>query len=1167
MSKSTQKFWKVFLFMSMYTSITIALICAMSGVLLANEGHSQPLTSVYVSLDLKNSDLTKILSAIEKQTSFEFSYTDEIRSITQLSIHVRNKSLNSVLGDLERTANVSFRQFNKTIAVSKRAAQRSALPSRVNGKVTDSQTGEALPGVSVLLKGTATGTTTDTKGEFTLDVPDDGTLLFSFIGYGTQEISVNAQTSITVSLVANSSTLNEVVVIGYGELEKTRITGAVSQVKSKELNSYNGSSFAQQLSGRAAGVVINDASAQPGTNPQILIRGIGTLTAGRYPLIVVDGFPLSEGSSFNSVPPQDIETIDILKDPASAGIYGSRAANGVILITTKKGKSEKLQVTLDAYTGVQERADKMKYANAKEAALFFTEARDYGYVSKDPLRRSATDDRATRIANGASLRELRLNYLQPYLDGQPGLTDTNWSDEVFRKGTMQNYSLSFSGGSAKTNYFVSANYFNQEGIVINNSLRRYSGSIRLDSKLSKRIDFGLSLAPSVNIQNYFDNNGNSSNDPLAGLEIMYPFFSPYNADGTLAISQQIIANTPEDGALAENPVALMNKIRYIRSFYRTFGNSFVSYELLKGLKLKTLVGADLVSNLADFYNPSDVGQYRGAAPKPASAIEGRDLNINYLIENTLNYSLHHGEHSLDAVAGYTFQKEDAKNTSVTGSSIADNNLPNIGGASAFSVVANRYVWVQVSYLARAQYAYRNTYLFSATIRRDGSSRFGNNSKWGNFPSVTAGWIASNESFFPKSKALTFAKLRATWGQAGNNQIGSYSSKSQVVSGNYVYGNSPASGFGATTIGNPNLSWETKTSVDIGLNLEFLDRFALTADYYNSDTKDLLLNVPVPEQSGFSTSVQNIGKVRNKGLELELSANDIDLGAVKLSLSGNIATNKNEVLALAPGQKQILTGTESNFLTRVGGPVAQLYGYHVTGIFKTQEQINSTPHLPGTLPGDYIVEDITGEGQITQDDRKAFGTYNPKYTYGFSGNLSYKNFEFSFALYGIQGRTLYDRGMALQEESGEGFGVPSKYYFDHRYHPVDNPDGFLGQPNLGNFSNNRKAVRASNLFYKDADYLRIRNVQLAYNLPTKWLSGVNMTRVRIYATANNLFTFTKYRGFNPDGTPLDNGVANNGITNNNGLTNTTQINNVLTNGLTSTTYPVARSYVFGVTASF
>lgn len=1029
--------------------------------------------------------------------------------------------------------------------------------SRIKGMVLDDK-GTSLPGVTIQLNEagakTIRGAVTNEKGIFQFDNLKAGSrydFLFSAVGYEKQMISdylINAadNNSLLIRMKPSSKALNDVVVIGYGQQSKSRVTGAISQVRSKELSRYNGASFAQQLAGRAAGVVINDASAQPGTDPQIVIRGIGTLTAGRNPLIVVDGFPLSEGTSFNSINPQDIETLNILKDPASAAIYGSRAANGVILITTKKGKQDQFHVSLDVYSGVQERADQVKYVNAYDAATYFTEARDWGYVSKNPAGRSISDDRATRLSKGASLRELRLNYLQPYLDKTPGLTNTNWLDEVFRKGKLNSYNLSISGGSAKTNYYISGNYFNQEGIVLNNGLKRYSGTIKIDSRPSDKLEIGVSLNPSYNTQDYFDNNANSSNDPISGIYIMYPFFSPYNPDGSLAISNQIKANTPEDGALGENAVALAQKIKNKRNTFRTFGNGYLSLELLKGLKFKTLAGGDVISTYFDFYNPSDVGQYRGAAPKPAIAIETKGLVVNYLWENTLTYNRSFGHHNLDLLGGYTFQKEMGNSTAVTAGNIPDDNLPNTSGGSAFSVETKRYTWVQISYLARAQYSYRDKYLFSATVRRDGSSRFGDNRKWGNFPSFTAGWVLSKESFFPTSDLLSFAKVRATWGQSGNNQIGNYSAAALVKPDNYVFGNTLAPGFAANTTANGHLSWETKTSTNIGLDVTFLKHFNLTADYYSSITRDLLLNVPVPDQSGYSTSIQNIGKVKNSGLEVELSGNNIPLGAVTWSWSANIATNRNTVLALTPGQQQIITGPASNFRTRVGGPVAELIGYNVTGVYKTQEDIDKTPHLQGTVPGDYIVEDVNKDGKINEDDRIGFGTYNPKFTYGFSTSFAYRGFELSVALNGVQGRTIFDQQIANSDESGEGFSVPSQYYFDHRYHPIDNPNGFLAQPNMGNFSSARKTIRASNMFYKDGSYLRIRNVQLSYTLPNSWINRLRMSGVNIYVSANNLFTFTSFRGFNPDATSVD---------------------NVLTNGLSIANYPVARSFVAGIHANF
>ncbi|MDR6197678.1 TonB-dependent receptor [Siphonobacter sp. SORGH_AS_0500] len=1030
-------------------------------------------------------------------------------------------------------------------------------PALVKGSVLD-DTGAPLMGVTV--QTTLVGkteplfSTTDVKGIFTFTNLRAGaryTFVFSYVGFEKHTIPhflVNAgdNNSLLVRMKPQTQSLNDLVVIGYGAQSKAKVTGVISQVKGQELSRYSASNFAQQLAGKAAGIVINDASAQPGSDPQIVIRGIGTLTAGRNPLIVVDGYPLSEGSSLNSINPQDIETIDVLKDPSSAAIYGSRAANGVILITTKKGRSDRLQVLLDVYTGFQQRSDRVAYVDAYQAAQYFTEARDWGYVSKNPSNRSESDDRATRLSKGASLRELRLNYIQPYLDHQADLTNTQWTDEVFRKGRMSNYNLSFSGSSGKTNYYVSTNFFNQDGIVINNGFKRYSAAFKLDSRLSEKATLGISMTPSYNTQNYFNNNGNQSNDPIANLYIMYPMFSPYNSDGSLAISKQIAANTPEDGALGENAVALAYKIKNKRDFFRNFGNVYLTYDLLKGLTFKTLLGGDIQSNFFDFYNPSDVGGYRTPAPKPAVAIENREFVYNYLTENTLTYANQFGQHSLDLLVGYSFQKENGSATSVTGSNIADNNLPNLSGASAFVASTNRYVWTQLSYLARAQYAYNNKYLFSATLRRDGSSRFGDDRKWGVFPSLTGGWIISNESFFPKSSPITFAKIRGSWGKSGNNQIGSYSSKSLVNAANYVFGNTLASGFAATTTANPNLSWENKTAVNLGLNLGIGKPFTMALDYYRSITKDLLLNVPVPEQSGYSSSIQNIGKIENKGLELEFSGNSLPLGALNWSFNANAATNSNKVLALAPGQQQIVSGSQSNFLTRVGGSIAELYGYEVIGVYKTQAEIDGTPHLAGTLQGDYKVADLNGDGVVDSNDRKTFGTYNPKFTYGFSSNFAYKNLEFSFSLNGIVGRKIWDQQLANQEESGEGFGVPNTYYFNNRYHPIHNPNGFLAQPNMGNFSSARRLTRSSNYFFKNADYLRLRNVQIAYTLPISWVKKAKIQGVRLYATANNLFTFTQFRGFNPD------------------ATSTTD---VLTNGFSQANYPVARSYIFGLTITF
>ena len=507
---------------------------------------------------------------------------------------------------------------------------------KIKGKVADNE-GNPLPGATVKVEKTSIGTVTDFDGNFTLDVPDSATaLVVSFMGFESQTVSILGTEEVNVVLGSDETALKEMVVIGYGTQEKTKVTGAVSKVKSEELNSYAAGNFSSQLSGKAAGVAIHENTGQPGSESKITIRGTGTLTAGTSPLIVVDGFPLTEGSGMSSINPQDIESIDVLRDAASASVYGSRAANGVIFVTTKKGKDGKAKVVFSGYQGIQQRADKTEFVDAYDAAEYFTEARDWGYVSKDPANRKITDDRDTRLANGASKRELRLNYVEPYLNKEEGLTNTDWLDEVFRIAPMSNYSLSISGGNGKNNYYVSGNYFNQDGIVKETGYKRFNGTMKLNSKLAEWVDFGVSLNPSYSTQKYF-NEGDWSSGPLSASAIAYPFFAPNSKDGSLAIGEQIAANTPEDGALGPNPVAIYEKLQYNKNIFRTFGNAFFNFKIADGLSFKTMLGGDYQSTMDDYFNPSDVSKYRNPAPKPAQATETKRGYTNVISENTLRY--------------------------------------------------------------------------------------------------------------------------------------------------------------------------------------------------------------------------------------------------------------------------------------------------------------------------------------------------------------------------------------------------------------------------------------------------------------------------------------------------------------------------------------------------
>ncbi|MEM1134386.1 MAG: TonB-dependent receptor [Bacteroidota bacterium] len=1120
-----KKILKAVYAMTKYTFYSIIIQCALASLLIAAEpANSQRLEKINVSLKAENISLKEVFLMIEEKTDFRFSYLNQkIPTNTKVKFTTHNDDLKSILTKLAYDHDLEFKRINKQIMVRRSSVRKQKVKEitieqerLVTGQVSDAETAGLLPGVTVLVKGTNIGTVTNINGAFRLEVPEDAeTLIFSFVGYATTEMEIGNQSEFNVSLSAEASELDEIIVIGYGSQSKAKVNGAVSSTKAEDLQKYAAPNFEQQLAGRLSGVQINETGGQPGYDAQIVIRGIGTLTADAYPLIVVDGVPLTEGSTLSSINPSDIEKIDVLKDAASAAIYGSRASNGVILITTKKGTSEKPTISIDAFTGVQMRADKVEYTDAYDAAQYFTEARDWGYVSKDPDNRSINDDRETRIANGASRRQLRLHYLDPYLERQPGLTNTDWLDEIFETAPMSSINVSVSGASEKSNYYVSGGYFNQDGIAIGTNLKRYNANLKLNTQLTNFLDFGINLNPSYTKQED-TNSGDWRSDPVAVSYTSYPFFSPYNPDGSLNISEQLRENTPEDGALQENALAYAELVKFDKFRFRTFGSTFLTLKPIKGLELKTLLGGDYRNNFYDYYDPSFLGSYRAPAPDEAKTEETNERVANFLTENTITYYNTFGDHEIDVLGGYSYQREEGNFSEITGTNIPDDNITNVGGASAHSLETFRYIWTQISYFGRMQYFYKSKYQLSAAIRRDGSSRFGDNNKWGVFPSVSAGWIITNEAFFPESSILSYAKLRASWGKTGNNQIGAYGSKALVTASNYTFDSSLAPGFAATTSPNTNLSWETNASVNFGVDLGLFNKLTFSANYYVINTDGLLLEVPVPEQSGYSISLQNIGEIRNSGIELELGSRDINLGPVKWSASANFTSNENEVLALADGQEEIkISGNGGAWITRIGGPTAEMFSYKIAGVYKTEDEIEQSPHLNGTLPGDYIVEDVNNDGIIDENDQVSQGTYAPKFFYGFSSEFSFKGFDLSLAFNGISGRTVYNYDQGIITETGEGFGMPTQYYFDNRYHPVNNPTGFFAQPNMGNFSAARRNTRAADIYMQDADYLRLRSLQLGYTFSDDKIERLGLQRLRVYLSANNLFTITDYRGFNPD----------------------------------------------------
>ncbi|MCT3942487.1 TonB-dependent receptor [Elizabethkingia anophelis] len=942
---------------------------------------------------------------------------------------------------------------------------------------------------------------------------------------------------------SKESIIDEVVLVGYGKQNKKDISGSISSIKQNDLKGVASGNFGDIIAGKATGIQVATSDGSPGASPTIRVRGIGTLTAGSNPLIVVDGFPLSEGTNLNAIDPNSIASIDILKDAASSAIYGSRGANGVILIQTKQGRKGKLEVTLDSYYGIQQRSDKMKYVDAYDMATFMKEARDNSYLSKAP-NRSASDDNATRLSKGASLTDLIPDYLQPYLNKQPGLTNTNWLDQIFRSAPISQTALSVLGGDEKTKYAITGSYLNQQGILIGSDYEKFSSNINIETQLNKNLKVGVSITPSYSKGNTLFQDWDRSYNMILMANISYPFFSPYDANGNLNISEQIRANTPYSGALVENPVAVAEMVNRKYTLFKTFGNVFGELKFFKDFKYKLSLGGDYTSYEYNFFHPSTVGAYRAAAPNVTTASRTDYIRKNYLIENLLTFDKKIGNHSFNAIAGQSYQEEDNNQVAITATGFPDNSITNIAGGTAFRSEIAQYKWGLISYFSRVSYSFDNKYNVMASYRRDGSSRFGANSKWGDFYALSLGWTVSNENFFPKNSFLNPFKLRYSLGTNGNNQIPNFGALSLMSQNNYVFGGTLAPGYGSSTAPNPNISWEKSESNNFGVDFSLFNRFLnVSADYYILNRNGLLLDVPVPQQSGYSTSLQNIGKVRNNGLEIQLSTKTLRLGNdFEYSATFNFSTNKNKVLALGEGQTEIVTGANNFSVTRVGGSIGEMYGYNIVGVYKSQQEIDNSTHISGTLVGDYIFEDMNGDGVIDNNDRKSFGTGTPKYILGFNNSLKYKNFQLDFSLYSELGKKVYNGDFS--SESGEAFGVASQYYFDNRYNPETNPNGFFAAPNM-NLSNNRRQSWISNIFIKNGDYLRLRSLKLAYNLPESLISALKIKSAQIYFMGNNLFTLTSYKGLNLDATT----------------------NNTLTQGYDTGYYPIAKTYSFGMNFKF
>ncbi|GAB4023547.1 SusC/RagA family TonB-linked outer membrane protein [Spirosoma koreense] len=1000
----------------------------------------------------------------------------------------------------------------------------------ITGTVTDATTGDALAGTTIQAKGTSVGATSDAQGKYQLNVPAGAkTLVFSFIGYQPTEVTIGNRSVVDVKLTATDNALGEVVVVGYGVQNKRDITTAIGSVKAKDLANQPVASFDQALAAKIAGVQVTQTSGAPGAALSVRVRGTGSISAGNDPLYVIDGIPLSRDTKYatggtntqfpdnpinvlSTINTDDIESIEVLKDASAAAIYGSRGSNGVVLLTTKKGKEGKTTISYDSYIGTQTVSKKIDMINAYEYAQLSYEAKNNAYIDRNPTEKP-TDSNDIRNKGVGAPSTLIQPEIVPYLSGQAGLTNTDWQDAIFRAAPIQNHTLSISGGKDNVKFYISGNYLNQRGVVINSGFKRYGARANVEVK-SGRLTAGVNLNPTYSYHDLIKAEGPYLGEGVVGLALqMPPIFPVYNPDG----SYNWTGNAWGYGATSIlNPVAIANQVSDKLSQLRVLGNAYAQYEIIKGLAYRLSVGTDINSFQRDYYRPStlEVRDRKGASV-PTGFSRAQNF-VDWLVENTLTYNRSFGQHTLSGLAGFTSQKDRRVANELTATNFPNDLVYTLNAGQVSSGSSDIQEWSLLSYLGRVQYDYGGKYLVSAAIRADGSSRFGRDNRWGYFPSVSAGWNISQESFLKSVNWLSDFKIRASYGLTGNFQIPNYGSVSLLNYQNYILGNETiVSGLAPGNSANDKLKWEKTAMLDVGFDVSFLqNKLNLTVDYYNANTSDLLLNVPVPRASGFSTELQNIGKVNNRGLEFTVGTRQT-FGRLRWEANANIATNRNEVKALGPaGDPIIVAGgvAGAQFITQIGHPIGEYYTMIYDGVFKNQAEIDAYPHTSTTRPGDFKFRDTNGDGKIDfSSDRSVTGSYFPKYTFGFNTNFAYRGFDLGIAVQGVQGHKIMNL-IRRYIYNMEGNGNLFKGALDRWQSPENPGNGLVNRANrLASGSNGE----ISTWHIEDGSYVRIRTITLGYSLPGALLTRLRLSRARLYVTTQNPFTFTKYLGFNPE----------------------------------------------------
>ncbi|MGA0559156.1 TonB-dependent receptor [Larkinella sp. VNQ87] len=1079
--------------------IQLLMTLLFMGATYAHTAHGQEVLEQRIALKAETTSLKAALAILERTTKVLFVYNPrEIQASRKVTLENRYLTLREALHELLTPLNIRYEVSGRQIALFRtEESGRLSLPIpihstempaelTVSGTVTDEK-GEGLPGVSVLIKGTQRGTTTNPEGKYRLAVPGEQTVLvFSFVGFQTQELTVGNRTTLDLTLKTDNKNLDEVVVVGYGTVKKSDLTGSVAKVGESNIKATPIASLDRAMQGRAAGVQVVSNSARPGGGSTIRIRGSGSVNAGNDPLYVIDGFPTG---NLNSINTDDIESIEILKDASATAIYGSRGSNGVVMVTTKRGKAGKAVISYDGYYGTQTVRRTMPLLNARQFAELVNEAQTN--AGAKPYFDGSTADRPLPNTLGEG---------------------TNWQDAVLQKAPIQSHQLSVLGGSEKSRYAISFGYFGQEGIVRNSDFNRYTLRANLDNDVTSRLKVGLTMQGAYTTGNNArtEVDGNAGGGIISAALSYSPTFPIYNADGSYYKNQGTL-----NGLAVDNPRALTDEFRNKNSVIRLLANAYADYKIIEGLTFRTSFGTDLLATKTNSYitRLAIAGASLGGSASVANT-----QNINWLNENTLNFTRQlTPKHNLSALLGYTIQGQTIETATARANTFSDDfaEYNNLGaGSTLVPPSSDADDWRLISYIARVNYGFDDRFLLTFTARRDGSSRFGLNNKFGFFPSGALAWKIANEQWLRNTRVLSDAKLRLSYGLSGNQEIGNYRFLANINAAPYVLGGVLQTGSATGGIANPDLRWEKNAQFDAGLDVGlFNNRVQISADYYIKTTSDLLFNVGVPTSSGFSTTLKNIGSVRNNGLEFSFTTINIDHDGFRWTSEFNITFNRNKVLRL-DGRQEFRTGSDATIhntaqnpiLLRVGSPLGNFFGLITDGIFQNQGEVDASAQKTAK-PGDLRYVDRNDDGVINDNDRDIIGNANPDFFGGFNNTFSFKGFDLNVFVQGSYGNEILNYGTfdLLNMTGGNNLSARAL----NRWTPT-NPANEIPRANAAGGSR-----LLSSLHVEDGSYLRFKNISLGYNLPKRWLNPMSVSSLKVYVALQNYLTISNYSGLDPE----------------------------------------------------